>query len=259
MSSILSGFDSSNIPQNNCLLDFDDNHDLGDLVSEDVARQVIDLLGGKFRKGDFVLVKNIHQGNYTYAIFEGNAEEDGFCFYGTGEEKMEVAEKSAVFKIKNYKTGGEPPQDDAIEFESTKDEQRSVHWFDRKNIRLVEGSKVSLNVEIPVQESTYKLLLRKHAFDKDVSKFLKIRIIDDIIKHHHFTNELAMMAFRIRVLHDDELIKEFDKAITKLEQLEEQYEKTSNTTKKKHTFERCQSAKTTLKLFLGEIIKRGLD
>ena len=266
MSSILSGFDSSNIAQNEQLSELEKTYELGDVVPSEEAEKIIDRTDKKFRQGDFVLAFDISVNAYIYAVFEGDISGEGLG-YDAGDGILTLTEEANLYKIKDYRSS--TFSSETLEESPThkhKNSHKTVSWSDKKSIRIIKDVKGNPyneaihDTKMRADTSTYKHLLKHNAFSKDTRKFLEIEIVKEIVKHHHtFTHELAFVALRIRVLHDDELINEFDKAISKLEAIEKKYRRETNQKAKEHTFEQCQASSTTLRLFLNEIIRRGLE
>lgn len=263
MSSILSGFDSSNIAKDQLLFDLESTYELGDLIPARIAEKVIDRADKNFRKGDFVLVYVAEKGNYIYAVFEGDMEGEGLL-YDIGDGQLTSVERDDLFKLKSDQQSKRKIKHKHSKKNPKSDE--TVSWSDKKNIRIIKNAKGRPHIDLihdhkmPTEKSSFKYLLKHKAIGMDTAKFIKVGIIREIVKHHKiFTHELALTALRIRVLHDDELIDEFDKAINELEVAIDLHNNETDEKAKDHTYEKCQNNSTTLKLFLNEIVRRGLE
>lgn len=259
MSSILSGFDSSNIAEDSHLLEFENNYELGDVVPEEEAEKVIDRKNKTLRKGEFILVREPSAKGYVYAIFEGHVV-DTVLSYDAGDGSLSEAEAENVYKIKDYRSFGHEMKKSFKN--ASKRTPARVKWSKHKDIRIISGNhrkQFFHDATMQTNRSTYAYLLKHHAFSKDPVKFLNIAIVDEIVKNHVFNDYLALKALKIRVLHDDQLLQEFDRAADALEKIRHKYDRESNQKAKDLTLDQYQTAATVLKLFMHEVSRRGLE
>lgn len=261
MSSILNGFDSSQIAKDVQLLNLEDTYELGAVVPIEEAEKVINPKDKRLNKGEFVLVREPSAKGFIYAIFEG--DDDGGAFYDTGDGILIETNKEDVFKIRDYRSFETDVKKtrDLVE-KGKKKKIPKIKWSSHRKIRIItehQGSDVFRDSRVNENRSAYKYLLKRHAFSRDPLKFLKIEIVDEIVKNHVFNDFLALKALRIRVLHNTELLEEFDKAIDCLEAIRRQYENEDNPKAKDLSLERYQTAATILQLFMHEVSRRGLE
>lgn len=261
MSSILKRTDSATIGINGPLFDFDNSYQVGDSVPDDVAEKVIEITQDTFRKGDLVLAKDGVANGYIYGIFENEVDE--LVNLNIGKEPLLSINKSDVFRIKDQRSF-EDKKDIQDEDTPLPNKKRKIKWSERKYVRIVRNNDknsrtIIQDTQLKASDSTYKYLLQQKAFSKDSTKFLKIAIISEIAKTYRFTSEIALAALKIKVLRDDDLIEEFDKAIQKLEVLETEFNGETNLQVRDLNLNQCEEANTVLRLFLNEIIKRGLE
>jgi type II secretory ATPase GspE/PulE/Tfp pilus assembly ATPase PilB-like protein len=243
------------------LREFANKYQLGDKISEDDAKNVIDFNDKSFRKGEFVLIRD-HSKCYFYAVFEGEIKEKGIC-YDNGSGILTPVDIENVFKIKDYRAFENTFIENSAEELLCVKKAQTVKWSKEKRIRIVKDKphfEFVHDIRLKEGASNFKHLLRNKAISEDRRKFLKIRIYNEIVKYHLlFTHDLALAALKIRVLHDDELIIKFEETIQKLEEIEKRYENEANPHAKDLTHEESENTSTMIKLFMNEIIRRGIE
>lgn len=257
MSSILGGLGSSSFSLGEEHgQDFTEHFILGNQVLKEDAERMIDFSAKTIRKGDLILVYNSSHMTFTSAKFDGYADGDRFL-YDAGGDEIRIGSIKDVYKIKTR------CQVNLFEDAPKRQQPIGVHWALHKEVCILDGQfpdyKELYRRSIPAEESTFKCLVKNSAFSQDITKFMEISLIKEIVKNHSFTDQLALTGLKIRSYNDAELIRQFDKAVKNLEDIVQEYRSIKDKNLSQAVIEKCRTANTVLKMTLNEIIRRGLE